>query len=307
MTARSAVVEALSRRFGPRRSGELWPCPKCGGRGAARVSLAVGSNKRNEPLRCLNGCAPSEILIALLEPCVEQSEQGSACAAQGSPSARQESSSKSVVADVLPCRTLDCSIDEIGRSDHARDALPALGIDAEVGERFRCILPGHDDDPQLSASVWFDPRTNLLKYRCWHHDAYGTPEWLRLCDVRAAVASGKVLFLSKGTAALWYLRLWHDAGLVDAVPVDLAALPRDARAELRAVAEGFRLLVGLRALVDGKPTPFADRLVGPWCGLSRRAAVRAREDLLRLNVIQRVGELQSGWRPTPLYAPGAAA
>jgi hypothetical protein len=232
--------------------------------------------------------------------------QESASAWQESASAWQESASFLLPGYELPCDTLDCAIGEIGRTQHALRALPALGITAKLGERFRCILPGHGPDDARSASIWRDPHTGLYKYRDWHHYQHGSDEWLRLCDVRAALSTGKVRWLRSGEAALWYLRLWFEARLIQPVPLELPALPTEANAGLIAVAEGFSLLVGLRRLTgDTKPTPFAYRFIGPWCGLPERSASRALRELVRGGVIACVGELPNGgMRPTLLYEPG---
>jgi hypothetical protein len=322
MSASAAIVSALVSRHGSPRIGNLWPCPLCAARSVAGASLVVGHDRDQDPVRCLNGCEPSAIARALVgtvsaPPAAQGSSsatqgsssatQGSSSATQGSSSATQGSSSNAFTAHVLPCNAL-LPIADLARTPHALRALPALTITAKIGKRFRCVLPGHHTDPRPNASIWRDPATGLHKYRCWHHDQFGTPEWLRLCDVRAALATEKVRWLGNGVAALWYLRLWYDAGLVEPAPVPLPGLPDRASVELSLTAEGFRLLVGLRALIDGKPTPYSDRLVNPWCGLRGRRGPYRRNDLLRLGVIQKVDERpRGGMRPMPLYRPGDVA
>ena len=230
--------------------------------------------------------------------------QGSTEASQGRPGALQESTSP-LTAPELPCIKVPCALDEIGHTHHALRALPVLGITAPVDERFRCVLPGHEDR-EPSAAIRWDARARLWKYHDRHHERFGSEAWLRLCDVRAALATGEVRWLKNGESALWYLRLWADAGLIEPVHVELPQIAREPSAELLAVAEGFRLLVGLRLLRgDHKPTPFGYRLVGPWCGLSTRTANRALKRLLELRVIEKVGERPTGFgKHMALYAPG---
>jgi hypothetical protein len=156
-------------------------------------------------------------------------------------------------------------------------------------------------------SIHRDPLTGHYKYRDRHHYEYGTPKWLRLCDVRAARATGQVRWLRDPEATVWYRRLWFDAGMIEPKPVALPGLPSDATQALIAVAAGFRLLVGLRRLTHPEPTPFTNRFVGPWCGVSVGAGARARNDLVRLGVIHCVGARPTGLLPMPLYQPGVPA
>src|SRR4051794_9132443 len=82
--------------------------------------------------------------------------QGSPEASQGSPEAWQEST-LALTSHELPCITVPCALADIGRTVHALQALPVLGISARANERFRCVLPGHSD-AEPSAVVRWDSR-----------------------------------------------------------------------------------------------------------------------------------------------------
>jgi hypothetical protein len=317
------VNRAFRERFGEtaavRPPGDItawWPCPACGESGPL---VPVKEDDTPSHASCQNGCTTSQVIAALARGSQGSSSatqgsssatQGSSSATQGSSSATQGSSSKPLTAHDLPCDATPDWINGLGRDEAAvSSALPALGIDAPLGQRFPCILPGHDQS-KPEASIFRDPLTGLWKYRDWHHVHYGTPEWLRLADVRAALAYGVVRWRNGPEAARWYRRLWHEAGLVDPVPVELPALPPDASRALRKVAEGFALHVGLRRLrePDDEPVAFAHRFAAAWCGCTTREVGRAIPELRRLGVVRQVDEISTGGlRPMPLYLPGEAA
>lgn len=226
--------------------------------------------------------------------------QVSTGAQQGRP-ARQESSS-SLPRHVLPCLA---AIAEIGRGNRALAALVHLGIEVGANTPFRCVLPHRERPPHAARVVW-DSRKKMWKYRCGDPEHPGA-RWFRLCDVRAALASGRIEWLTESPVdVLWYARLWHEAGLLEGVERVQVHVPASAPGELRAVADGFGLLWALRAAMGfHEPTPFTDRFVPPWCGVPRRKGGVLRNQLVAMGAIRLAGwrRFRGGPRPAGLYVP----
>jgi hypothetical protein len=184
-----------------------------------------------------------------------------------------------------------------------RAACKTLGINARIGASFRCILPGHLDR-RPSASIYRDPLTGLYLYRDWH--AQDQSEWLPLSWVRAARGYGEVRSLKGPESSRWYLRLFYEAGVLLPMRVELPPLPAGIVPSFRKVAEGFRLLLGLRWLREpGTPAPFTRRFVAAWSEVGERAAGEAICGLVALGIIEKVDEHRgAGVRTTNLYLPG---
>lgn len=293
-----------------------WPCPVCARDGQFEV-------RHDDSLWAFCGCPLKAILAALpieaarLVAPAGSPEPHAALQGRAGQGRTEQGSSSPFGANELPCPTdlprpsgwrTPEDIRNIGHTPEAKLALPTLGIHAAVGERFSCVLPGHDSDPGAGASVWWDGRTRLLQYHDWHHSRYGGPEWLRLCDVRAALAYGRVRRLTGPEAARWWLRLWSDAGLIEPLEVLMPPLPEGTPASVGKVADGFALLVGLRWLVEapGEPVVFSHRFAAAWSGVALETASKAIRAMLRLGVIHRVGQVGvSHQKPMWGYLPGA--
>ena len=237
---------------------------------------------------------PDDVSFASLAELVLDREQKSSRPAEVSPGSSYR----------LPGDTSASSDEQHGRlaCDAAAvvAACRALGIQAPPGKPFPCILPGHAER-RPSASLCKDPRTGVWKYHDFHRRG---PEWLTLADVRAAHAYGRVVDLQGPAAARWYLRLFHEAGYIAPKPVPMPpALARPP--SVRRVADGFRLLLGLRWLADpGAATPFTREFAAAWCGVSWRTAGNAIAALRDLDVIRKVDEHRAGGRSMNLYLPG---
>ena len=178
--------------------------------------------------------------------------------------------------------------------DVALACAKTLGLPTEkIGQTCRCILHG---DRHPSASLYWDPKTEALKYRDWHRK--GEAEWYTLADVYASTIAGRVRRLTGPSMATWFLRLLVEAGRPVAVPA--RRLPSTVRPAVRKVYEGFLLLLGCKWLhTSGDPTTFTWQFAADWCGLSERHAGQRIRWLLQEGYIR-----QGGKHPgTPLYLP----
>jgi hypothetical protein len=171
------------------------------------------------------------------------------------------------------------------------------GIAAPLGRNFSCPLPGHTGD----ASMYQDPQSGTWKLRCWCHD-----EWWTLAEARASLAYGKAHRLKNAESAVWYRRLWHEAALIQTMPVVLPSLPEEASAATRRVVAGFELLVGLRWLTHhGQPVPYTRAFAAAWSGVSEGTAGKAITAILESGCIRQVSECQVGARRFRLFLPAS--
>jgi Bifunctional DNA primase/polymerase, N-terminal len=176
------------------------------------------------------------------------------------------------------------------------DAIRALlGIDAPIGGKFPCLLPGApDQDP--SANLWRDPHTERIVYRCWQR-AVTHP----VHRVYAAITAGRSieeLRWSRAIAALWKIRTLLDTGMIAAPPI---ALPKTAAG---ADVEALQRLFQARALMKlGISTTLVPDVLGPWLGMSADAAKELRYQWRKLGLIKKTGEKIGG---ADLYLPGDA-
>jgi len=173
----------------------------------------------------------------------------------------------------------------------------------ELGQPFRCFLPGHADE-RPSAS--FGRSDGGFFY---YHDFHARDPGLRLltlAEVHHAQVTGRIAKLSGPLHSVWKMRLLYDLGLLDPVDVPLPPLPANAYAATRAVYEGFRLLVGLRWRVypDREPVTFTYPFVMGWCSVSESSARRGVRMLVATGVIAKVGTVAFSGRTAPLFMPG---
>jgi len=175
----------------------------------------------------------------------------------------------------------------LARLDHAVfAALKVLGIDAPLGKKFSCVLPGHGPDRHPSAALHRGP-DGIWRYQDFHRPS--DPASLTLAEVRASRGAGRVVRLAGPSQSRWYRRLFHEAGVLPA-KVDRLELPRGLSAHARRLARGFSLLLALRELGDGGPAPYTRAFAGPWCGMGERQAGEGIAELLLAGVLVRAGQ-----------------
>jgi hypothetical protein len=151
----------------------------------------------------------------------------------------------------------------------------ALGIDAEFGQAFRCVI--HPENSP-SASVWCDGAGQFF-YRDWH-EREGVGGFC-FAQVRARLAGR---WVDEGPElAVWKLRLLYEAGLVvpAPMPVELEAPP---------LWCSLRLLYGLRWLRSpGEGAPLGIRFLAAWSGLGWRAVSEQLQELRRSRLLVPAG------------------
>jgi hypothetical protein len=207
-----------------------------------------------------------------------------------------------VAVDVAARRRADVRSSELATDPNAV-AAAAKVLGAKLERNFCCVLPGHEER-RPSASLYRDPQTGVYKYRDWHRR--DRRNWYSLAEVYAAQVSGQVRALSPPEASRWYDRLFHAAGLLEPRAIDLPPLPPGVAASVCRVADGFRLLVGLRWIHEpGEPTPFTRGFAKFWCAVGERQAGEAISVLTNAGVIERVG--QHSRSRISLFMPGCVS
>lgn len=157
----------------------------------------------------------------------------------------------------------------------------ALGIDAQPGCSFACVIAGHDHSARLHPTA-----KGFWQYRC-----DGAAAGYGLSEVRAFLGYGRVRKISKVEAARWGERLDHEAGLLDREPVRLL-VPRGASSAAKLIAASVGLFVGLRnpRWPQDEPFPFARDFARAYCGVSDDIARRGVRGLEANGLIERVGK-----------------
>jgi hypothetical protein len=146
-----------------------------------------------------------------------------------------------------------------------------------------------------------------------YHDPTLAPlkrEFQTLVELAVAVKTGtQPRRLRPLQLALWRLRLLYVAGLIE---LPSASVPNVAPANavhVRQARDGFELLIRCRWFLDpGEPVTYTRSFVELWCAIPKRQTRRAIFELLRQEVIVKVGEIPSSYRrPAYLYRPGTPA
>jgi hypothetical protein len=192
----------------------------------------------------------------------------------------------------------------------ARDEELALHLAQRLGtevtrldEPFRCVLH------QGCFATLTRGRNGEIVY----HDRTlaGTKrEFQTLVELAVAVKTGtQPRRLRPLRLALWRLRLLHEAGLIELPPASVPNLAPGSPVYAHQARSGFELLIRCRWFLDpGDPVTYARGFVELWCGIPKKQTRRAVFELLRQDVIVKVGEIPSGHRrPAHLYRPGAPA
>ena len=164
----------------------------------------------------------------------------------------------------------------------------------EIGQAFRCVLPGHQEK-HSSASLFIEPRRQTVVYHDWHTDT-----WYTLTEVYAAQVSGRIRKLRGPEHARWKLRLLVELGFLGPASIAMPPLSVAAPASARAVYDGFELLVTCRGITEeDAPTPFTDTFGAAWCGLTPSEFRKGKRWLVEHKVIQSAGWFgrMRLWRP----------
>lgn len=177
-----------------------------------------------------------------------------------------------------------------------------LSVERPGSSKFRCVL--HVDNSP-SASLYLTANGDIL-YQDWHQGNYT----LTLPQVRASQAYGEVTQLKKQKVehTVWRLRLLFEAGVLDAKPISHEALPLDVKPDVKAVYEGFLLLLGLKEHIwPDAPTTFSWRFARAWCkaGLTEWRVREAIKWLMSEHYMSPVGQHQGQFgKPVNLHRPG---
>jgi Bifunctional DNA primase/polymerase, N-terminal len=191
------------------------------------------------------------------------------------------------------------------------DAECAQALGLPLDRKFSCVL--HPPDEHPSAWLFVGSGGDLL-YHCEHEG-----EWnLTLPQVRASLAYGKVTRIKDENEKsqpiehlAWRLRLLYEAGVLRALEVPHRSLSGEVRAAVKAVYNGFLLLLGLKWHIwPGNGTTFSWRFAAAWCDVGRKAAELAMQWLMENGYIRSVGESRSAYgkvahvlMPSPVEAP----
>jgi hypothetical protein len=161
-----------------------------------------------------------------------------------------------------------------------------LGVNAEPGESFECVIPEHQHAAKIERA------DGKWRYRCRR-------EW-SFAEVFASVTTGTEQTLGAGPlTSRWFDLLSHEAGLLQPTPVQVTA-PRRCGDTTAHVAERIALFLGLRDAGGGhgphEPFTFARDFVMAYCGIGTMQARRAMGALEAGGSIVRAGDV-AVWGP----------
>jgi len=151
--------------------------------------------------------------------------------------------------------------------------------------KFSCILPGHGVDREPSAALFVGQGGDVL-YQCFQG---GRKVTLTLPRVRASLAYGKVVQLKdsagrglNGEHMAWRLRLLCEARVLAPLPVAHRELPSMVRPAIKAVYDGFILLLGLKEHIwPGDGTAYGRQFAAAWSDVSEQQARDASKWLMK--------------------------
>ncbi len=96
--------------------------------------------------------------------------------------------------------------------------------------------------------------------------------------------------LSGAEAALWYVKLWEEAGVLPMPRLAYAPLFTRLEGDLEIVARAFAEVVGVRWCASpGVPVALTRRFVGAWCDLPEIRARAAIDELRRIRFVRDAG------------------
>lgn len=182
-----------------------------------------------------------------------------------------------------------------------------LGINAEIGKAFNCILPSDIPDTNPSASIT-QGNNGVYVYADWRETPEGIEgSYYTLPEVYASLNSNKKTKLKgKAEHATWALRLLADSGILQVKESKQARqLPKELESKptVKKVYEGFIRLIQIKKLYseEQETTAFSYRFASAWCGVSLESARQAMMQLETFGYIERGEQAGKGARKVNTY------
>jgi len=184
-----------------------------------------------------------------------------------------------------------------GEEEYVQLVCKLLGI--TTARKFLCVLHA---ERRPSAALWRNPK-GIYSYKDFHGRGQSS---YTLTEVFASTTTGIEMAMAGPTLAVWKLRLMAEVGVLTPVPVSLPALPPSASKDAHLVRRAIQDIYGLRwAREHGTPAPFTRRFMTPWTRLPEGRWESGFGEVLKANVVRKVGECPSGFPvATSLYLPG---
>lgn len=188
------------------------------------------------------------------------------------------------------------------RRDFVEAVAKLLAIPANPGEKFPCILPGHEPDRRPSANLFRCPDSGHVLYRCWQTRT--TRTLTQTFAARTARTPWEALLWTSSIHAIWKLRLLVVTRLLTVPTPTRLHVPADFPARFRKHIPAVEELFDARSLSKlGLATTLVPEFLGPWIGRSTETAKELRHALRSANAIHRTCKKSGN---ADLYLPGRA-
>lgn len=170
-----------------------------------------------------------------------------------------------------------------------------LGINAEIGKAFNCILPSHTPDTKPSASIT-QADNGTYVYKDWREeittDEGHKTSYYTLPEVYASLHyKQKRKITGRAEHATWALRLLADCGILEVEEIQAKELNSQLakKPTVKKVYDGFIRLIQVKKLYDKQQetTAFSYRFASAWCGVSLESARQAMNQLEAFGYIER--------------------
>jgi hypothetical protein len=167
---------------------------------------------------------------------------------------------------------------------------------------FHCVLPGHQDRRSKSASLFIDPKTGCVKYRCWHGSLGDDSQTRLLPEVYFALVSGYVKSLKGQQLVMWLHKLLADAQVSRLPELKCKATGDNLSDVERKVYRAFQQHMAIWELfVPQQPHAFSWQYGADVTGLSKDKVGECLQQLLDKNYIRACGKRQQGAKTLVLY------
>ena len=167
---------------------------------------------------------------------------------------------------------------------------------------FHCILPGHQDHTSKSASLFIDPKTGCMKYRCWHGSLGDDSQTRLLPEVYFAVVSGHVKSLKGFNLNFWLKKILADARVWRLPELACKAVGNNLSDVEQKVYRAFQQHMAIwELLAPDLPHAFSWQWGADMTGLSKDRVGEAMKRLLDQGYIRACGKRQQGARTLVLY------